>query len=58
MPPIKWMIGTVIFVCILTVLALGAAVVMAYPVVTALIVAAIIAGTVYLMKKKRQRNLV
>lgn len=58
MPPMKWMIATVIFVAVLTILGLGAAVVLAYPFVTAFIVGAFIVGTVYLMKRKRQRNLV
>ena len=58
MPPTKMIVGVVIFVGILILIAGGLDWVISHPILPLIVVAAVIGGAVYLVRRKRQRNLV
>ena len=58
MPPTKMIVGAVIFVGILILIAGGLDWVISHPILPLIVVAAVIGGAVYLVRRKRQRNLV
>jgi len=58
MPPTKMIVGVVISVGILILIAGGLDWVISHPIVPLIVVAAAVAGVVYMVRRKRQRNLV
>jgi len=58
MPPTKMIVGVVISVGILILIAGGLDWVISHPILPLIIVAAAVAGVVYMVRRKRQRNLV
>ncbi len=58
MPPTKMIIGGLITVAVLVLIAGGLDWVISHPIVPLIVVAAAVAGVVYMMRRKRQRNLV
>ena len=58
MPPTKMIIGGVITIGVIVLIAGGLDWVISHPIVPLIIVAAVAAGVVYLVRRKRQRNLV
>ena len=58
MPPTKMIVGGLITIAVIVLIAGGLDWVIAHPIVPLIIVAAAIAGVVYLVRRRRQRNLV
>ena len=58
MPPTKMIIGGLITIGVIVLIAGGLDWVISHPIVPLIIVAAVAAGVVYLVRRKRQRNLV
>ena len=58
MPPTKMIVGVVISVGILILIAGGLDWVISHPIVPLIVVAAVIGAVVYMVRRKRQRNLV
>lgn len=58
MPPTKSIIGGLVFIAAIILIAEGIGWVVTHPIVPLIIVAAVAAGVVYLVRRKRQRNLV
>ena len=58
MPPTKMIVGALISVGILILIAGGLDWVISHPIVPLIVVAVVIGGAVYLVRRKRQRNLV
>ena len=58
MPPTKMIVGGLITIAVIVLIAGGLDWVIAHPIVPLIVVAAVVAGVVYLVRRKRQRNLV